>query len=68
VVVAVVLQDPLHLRIEMVHLVLPTKDMVVEMVIMDHQQPLVLVVAEVVLVAKVEMLIQLQHLVMVVLD
>ena len=65
-VVAVVLQDPLHLRIEMVHLVLPTKDMVVEMVIMDHHQPLVLVVAEVVLVAEVEMLIQLQHLVMVV--
>ena len=44
-VAAVVLQDPLHLPIEMVQLVLPTKDMVVEMVIMDHHQPLVLVVA-----------------------
>ena len=44
-VVAVVLQDPLHLPIERVHLALPTKDMLVEMVIMDLYQPLVQVVA-----------------------
>ena len=53
-VVAVVLQDPLHLPIEMVHLALPTKDMLVEMGIMVLHQSLVLVVAVVVLVVLVQ--------------
>ena len=53
-VAVVVLQDPLHPPIEMVHLALPTKDMLVEMVIMDLYQPLVQVVAVVVLVLLVQ--------------
>ena len=49
VVVAVDPQEEQH-QTEMVHLELPTKDMPVVTVILDHQQLLILVVAAVVLV------------------
>ena len=49
VVAVVVLQEERH-QTEMVHLELPTKDMMVVMVILDHHQPLMLVEPVVVLV------------------
>jgi|TARA_Y100000033_G_scaffold30684_1_gene29228 hypothetical protein len=52
--VAVVLQTGRQHQLKMVQLALPTKDMLVEMVIMDLYQPLVQVVAVVVLVVPVQ--------------
>jgi hypothetical protein len=49
VVAVVVLQEERH-QTEMVHLELPTKDMMVVMVLLDHHQPLMPVVVEAALV------------------